>query len=97
MEGISEEDNKEGWSALLVIFTFNLFDGIGRVVSDNPRFFMNDRLVLILLYSRAIFIVTFILSVSKDVGPSWLFGENSDWFKVLNMVIFSFSNGYIAT
>ena len=31
------------------------------------------------------------------MAPSWLFGDNADWFKILNMVLFSLTNGYLST
>ena len=29
--------------------------------------------------------------------PEWLFGANADWFKLLNMAVFAFTNGYCST
>ena len=49
-----------------------------------------------LIILRGLFIVTAFLIV-YDVGPIWLFGDNADWFKILNMLLFGFSNGYLAT
>lgn len=43
--------------------------------------------------SRIIFIATFLLT-DFQVPPTWLFGL--DWFKVLNLVLFSFTNGYLS-
>lgn len=45
-------------------------------------------------YSRFIFIATTFL-VDQNVGPAWLTG--SDWFKLLNMALFAFTNGYCST
>jgi len=45
---------------------------------------------------RTLFIVTSIL-IAFDVPPVWLFGVNADWFKIINMMLFSFSNGWVST
>ena len=37
---------------------------------------------------------TFLL-ISFDVSPDWLF--QSDWFVILNLVLFSITNGYVST
>jgi hypothetical protein len=42
---------------------------------------------------RSIFIVFFIL-ISYKVDPQWMFGENGDWFKIINLALFAFTNGY---
>jgi predicted MFS family arabinose efflux permease len=49
-----------------------------------------------LSYGRAIFIATFLL-IAFATDPQWLFGHNSDWFKIINMALFAFSNGYVST
>ena len=35
--------------------------------------------------------------IAFNVPPVWLFGYEADWFKILNMIIFAFSNGYVST
>lgn len=35
--------------------------------------------------------------IAFNVPPSWLFGINADWFKIINMIVFAFSNGYVST
>lgn len=57
---------------------------------------MKDKPVLILTYARVIFIATSFI-IDYDVGPSWLTGSSGDWFKLLNMALFAFSNGYLST
>jgi hypothetical protein len=49
-----------------------------------------------LTYSRLIFIATFIL-IAFSEPPSWLFGVDADWFKLVNMMLFAFTNGYCST
>ena len=57
---------------------------------------MSDTFVLVLTYSRVIFIATFILIAFAE-PPSWLFGHDADWFKIVNMMLFAFTNGYCST
>jgi hypothetical protein len=51
---------------------------------------------MILSYSRVLFIATAFL-VDYSVGPSWLFGDSADWFKLVNMFLFAFTNGFVST
>jgi hypothetical protein len=81
---------------LIFIFSFNIFDTLGRWLAGQKFGAMGDTGVLILSYSRVIFIVTAFL-VDYNVGPAWLTGDNADWFKLLNMFIFAFSNGFVST
>ncbi len=46
---------------------------------------------MIITYSGIIFVATSFLIAFKE-RPQWLFG--SDWFKITNMLLFSFWNGY---
>ena len=41
-----------------------------------------------------IFIATFLLT-DFAAPPTWIWG--ADWFKVLNLVLFAFTNGYLGT
>lgn len=86
--------NTEGWYQLCVVFIFNCFDTIGRSVGGNKRFDLEIRTVNLLSIGRVIFIATFLLT-DFEVPPNWLF--NSDWFKMLNLFVFAFSNGYLST
>ena len=45
-------------------------------------------------YARLLFVATFLL-IDFEAPPQWLW--NVDCFKVLNLVLFAFSNGYIGT
>ena len=56
----------------------------------------SDKVALILSYSRIVFIATAFL-VDYDVGPSWFTGQSGDWFKLLNMACFAFTNGFVST
>jgi len=57
---------------------------------------MSDKNVLGLSFSRVFFIATAFL-IDYNVGPSWLTGDNADWFKLLNMFLFAFTNGFVST
>ncbi len=63
-------------------------------MGGQPWGMTSDRLALILSYSRIIFIATTFL-IDYEVGPSWLTG--GDWFKLLNMALFAFTNGFVST
>ena len=52
---------------------------------------ISRRTTLILNYARVFLIVMFIL-IAFEVGPDWLF--LSDWFKLTNLALFAFSNGW---
>ncbi len=81
---------------LIFIFSFNLLDTIGRWLAGQKFGAMSDTAVLIFSYTRVIFIATAFL-VSYNVGPSWLTGDNADWFKLINMFLFAFTNGFVST
>lgn len=75
---------------------FNVFDTVGRYMGGAPMFTLPDKVVLILTYSRTLFLATFLL-IAFHVSPSWLFGDNADWFKIFNMILFALSNGFVST
>ncbi|TNV72798.1 hypothetical protein FGO68_gene5917 [Halteria grandinella] len=91
---IQSTDLRIGWTMLMFIFAFNLFDTIGRWLAGQSYGGLPDKVVLVMTYSRFIFIATTFL-VDQNVGPAWLTG--SDWFKLLNMALFAFTNGYCST
>jgi hypothetical protein len=43
-----------------------------------------------------VFIATTFL-IDYEVGPDWLVGTGGDWWKITNMALFAFSNGYCST
>jgi hypothetical protein len=65
-------------------------------MGGTQAFSIRDKLVIILSYSRVVFIASFIL-IAYESDPQWLFGFDADWFKTMNMVLFSLSNGYVST
>jgi hypothetical protein len=54
---------------------------------------ISDKSTYTLTYARTLFVATFFL-IAFNVPPNWLFGINADWFKIINMMIFSVTNGY---
>ena len=81
---------------LVFIFCFNLFDTVGRWLAGQPYGSLSDRSLLILTYGRYIYIMNAYL-IDYDVGPDWLVGKGGDWFKLLNMTLFAFTNGFCGT
>ena len=84
------------WFTLFMVLEYNIFDTIGRYLGGIPKLWLNEKALIICTYLRAIFIVTFMLIVYKT-PPSWLFGVKADWFKIVNMMLFSFTNGFFST
>jgi len=73
---------------------FNVMDTVGRKLGGVKTFDLEGHTIKILSIARIIFIATFFL-VAFEVGPIWMF--NSSWFKIFNMMIFAFTNGYVST
>ena len=55
---------------------------------------LSNRTIKILSIMRTLFLVTCLL-VAFDVAPAALF--SSDWFIILNLILFSITNGYVST
>ncbi len=86
--------NEVSWFFLLNSTIFNVFDTVGRKAGGSPRFNWANKVIIGISASRIVFLATFLL-VAFQVGPVWLF--NSDWFKISNIIIFSVTNGFVAT
>lgn len=86
--------NGESWYQLVVVFLFNIFDTLGRFCGGKPKFDLSIRTVNITSAMRVLFIATFLFT-DFEVAPKWLW--NTDWFKILNLFLFAFTNGYIGT
>ena len=67
---------------------------MGRFAGGLKYFDLKIRNVKVGSYARLVFVATFLLT-DFEAPPQWLW--NVDWFKVLNLVLFAFSNGYIGT
>lgn len=57
-------------------------------------FDLSIRVIVIASLARIIFVPLFLLS-SYQAPPNALF--NSDWYKVIDMLLFAFTNGYLST
>ncbi len=95
MENV-EPAARDAWTPLIFLSLFNVCDTLGRWLAGQKFAQAPDTVVLILTYARVIFIVTFML-IAFNVEPSWLFGEDADWFKFINMMLFALTNGYCST
>ena len=84
--------NMVSWWNLLVLSVFNFFDSMGRYLGG--VLLASNRVVNTMALARSVFLGTF-LWVAFEGGPAWVFG--ADWFKIANLVLFSFSNGYVST
>lgn len=87
--GASEENT---WYELIMILLFNVMDTVGRYLGGKVQ--MKGKTAILIGYCRLIFIPSTILIGLKS-KPLWLF--DADWFKVLNMVLFALSNGFVST
>lgn len=86
--------NKASWYTTMINTTFNVFDTIGRSAGGSPRMNLSSKSTIIAVSLRILLIPFFFLSTFQ-VGPAWLF--RADWFKILNLALFAFSNGYTST
>ena len=96
LEYIEPKSLMESWKVLMFIIVFNVTDTIARFMGGQKWATMPDTFVIVGIYSRIIFFIFFTL-IAFNVAPSWLFGDNADWFKVLNMIGFAFTNGFFST
>lgn len=79
----------------MLILTFNILDTVGRYMGGVPKFLLPDKVVVIICLIRTIFIGTFILCALGTTPDSFFY--NADWFKLINMILFAFTNGFIST
>ena len=86
--------NQLSWFNLFMTTVFNVMDTVGRKLGGVKSFDLEGRSIKIWSIARVLFVFTFIL-VAFEVGPMWLF--NSTWFKIVNMMAFAFTNGYVST
>ena len=81
------------WLVMIISAIFSVFDLLGRVLAERVKIF-NDKTIIILTLFRGIFIASMIL-VAKEASPSWIF--DSDVFKIINLCLFTLTNGYNCT
>jgi equilibrative nucleoside transporter 1/2/3 len=86
--------NQEGWYQLFIVFQFNVCDTIGRYCGGMPKLDQKIRTINISSILRLLFIATFLLT-DFEAPPQWIW--NTDWFKIVNLFFFGFTNGYIST
>lgn len=86
--------NTDGWFVLMMNTIFSVFDTVGRKLGGLKQFDLSVGGIKVVSATRLIFLATFWL-IAFQIGPSWLFV--ADWFIITNMVVFSFSNGYVST
>ena len=84
--------NRDAWYQLTMVTTYNLFDTIGCELVNRWRI-CGKNTVWIPIALRGVFVFTMIWIGLDDKEPAWLF--QSDWFRLLNMALFSLSNGYM--
>ena len=86
-------DKYNSWHIIFIQLIFNFADTAGRYSGGVSCLILSSNMVIkILASARSLFFVTFCLT-SFDVSP--VFGY--DWFIILNLVLFSISNGYVST
>lgn len=86
--------NYDSWFNLLILSTFNLFDSIGRYMGGVSCLLLKNSTIKIGSLLRLVFLAT-CLFIAFDVPPTAVF--STDWFIMLNLALFSVSNGYIST
>ena len=84
---------KSSWYTIISILTFNILDTTGRKLGG--MYMISPGKVIAGSLLRTIFVIIEILIV-VDKDNSGLFFE-ADWFKIVNLALFSISNGYIST
>ena len=81
------------WYSLIMLSTFNVFDTVGRYMGG--VFQLPSKVVYFLVAARILLVVSTILIglANKDTHNFF----TSDAIKILNMVVFAFSNGFVST
>jgi hypothetical protein len=74
---------------------FNLFDTFGRYIGGDEKFFISLRSYYINSWLRFIHIAVFILFSFFEDSMAFIKTPTGDALKILNLALFSFSNGYL--
>ena len=90
----SNLSNPESWYQLSSVFLFNIADTLGRFCGNRKSMELKLSTTKLLTYARAAFVMTFLLT-DFAVPPAWIW--SGDWFKITNLALFAFSNGYLTT
>ena len=84
-------DKYNSWHIIFIQLIFNLLDTVGRYSGGVSCLMLSNMVIKIFASARTLFFVTFCL-VSFDVSPFF-----DDWFIILNLILFSITNGYVST
>mmetsp|Transcript_34011 Transcript_34011/g.41939 ORF Transcript_34011/g.41939 Transcript_34011/m.41939 type:complete len:135 (+) Transcript_34011:898-1302(+) len=87
-------EHEESWFVLFTLTLFNVFDTIGRSAASWKCMELSRKTTLVLNYLRTAFL-PLIFAIAFEWGPAWLF--NSDWFKLVNLALFAFTNGWLSS
>jgi len=84
----------DSWHILFVQACFNSMDAVGRYMGGLACLTLSNPMIKIQSLLRTVYLGIFLL-ISFDVSPDWLF--QTDWFIMLNLILFSITNGYVST
>ena len=83
----NDDDIRDRWSGILVLSIFNVSDTIGRYLGDKINISIST--IIVLSITRGLLIISTTL-IAKNI---W----ESDIFNIINLSLFAFSNGFLAT
>lgn len=86
--------NAFSWSFVFILTVYSIFDSIGRKLGSIEKFDVDPLGIKIMSLSRTFFILTFMF-IAFNLHPTFVF--HSSVFIILNLILFSFSHGYIQT
>lgn len=86
-------DSEFMWYSQMMILGFNVFDTVGRKLGGVIK--VSPTMTYVLSIARIAFIFTTIY-IAKDEVEQTRFIEN-DAFKMMNMILFAFTNGFVST
>ena len=89
---VPDEHKRFQWFTLIVILIFNSFDTVGRYIGGALK--LPESTVIVIGLSRTIFLFTTTYMGLAHDGHPWF---DNDILKVLNLVFFAVSNGFIST
>ena len=88
MRGMKDEF---AWYVIIILLMFNGADTIGKHMGTKIN--LPDKAIYWLSFGRVVFVPTSILIAHYDKTST----KVADWMKIVNMVLFAFSNGYVCT
>lgn len=74
------------WTFWTIVTIFNIFDTAGKLIGETRIGQISDTLAYILSFARLAILANFFL-IKYDI-------YQSDWFNLLNIILFGISNGY---